>query len=263
MTFPRRFGMLIIGLVLVTVLVGPFFTRTSPLDQNLSLTLSPPGENHLLGTDHLGRSIFSRLVHGGRVSLAISISSMTISLFVGSFLGVLAGFRGGLTDLMIMRLVDAALAFPGTLLAIVLVGTLGGSMLTLMFALCATMWCDYCRLARNMTRSLKSLDHVQAGKLLGFRSPFLIRRYVVPELLPQLFTLATLGMGRTVLNIAGLGFLGIGLQPPLPEWGSMVNQGIGFLSEAPWLVGAPGAMIFLTVFGFQLMAGQWTTKERF
>ncbi len=261
MTLPRKCGILIITLVLVAVLVIPILVRTSPLDQNLSLTLSQPGRDHLLGTDHLGRSVFSRLTHGGRISLAISISCAAISLFIGSFLGILAGFREGLTDLLIMRLVDAALAFPGTLLAIVLAGTLGGSMLTLMFALSATMWCDYCRLVRNMTRSLKHLEHVQAGKLLGFRTPFLVKKYIVPEILPQIFTLSTLGVGRTILNIAGLGFLGIGLQPPLPEWGSMVNQGIGFLSEAPWLVAAPGAMIFLTVFGFQLLAGQWSDNK--
>lgn len=238
----------------------PLFLSIDPLEQNLMESLHAPGHAHLLGTDHLGRSVLSRLVHGGRASLAIAFGCTLLSLVIGTMLGLVAGYREGWHDLLIMRLVDGALAFPGTLLAIVLVGTLGGSRMTLMLALSATMWCDYCRLVRNMTRSLKATDHLEAGMILGFSDAFLIRRYILPDLLPQLFTLSSLGMGRTILNISGLGFLGIGLQPPLPEWGAMINQGIGYLPEAPWLVAAPGSMIFLTVLGFQLMAG--STKKR-
>ena len=251
----RRYGILIVSMILLVIIVGPVLVPRDPLKQNLSMTLCAPGSAHFLGSDHLGRSVLSRLVYGGRASLLISCFCTAIAFVVGSFLGVLAGYREGLCDLVIMRLVDGTLAFPGTLLAIILAGTLGGAMFTLVFALSATMWCDYCRLVRNMTRSLKQSAHLEAGKLLGFNAAFLIRRYIFPELTPQLFTLASLGMGRTILNISGLGFLGIGLQPPLPEWGGMINQGIGFLSEAPWLVAAPGSMIFLAVFGFQLMAG--------
>jgi peptide/nickel transport system permease protein len=252
---PRRYGLLLVSFILLLVIVGPLLISLDPLKQNLSLTLCAPGWPHLFGSDHLGRSVLSRLLYGGRSSLLISFSCTTISLVIGSFLGVVAGYREGWSDLVVMRLVDGTLAFPGTLLAIILAGTLGGSMTTLVFALSATMWCDYCRLVRNMTRSLKQAPHLEAGRLLGFNAAFLIRRYIFVDLAPQLFTLASLGMGRTILNISGLGFLGIGLQPPLPEWGSMINQGIGFMSEAPWLVAVPGILIFLTVFGFQLMAG--------
>lgn len=251
----RRCGIVLVSVILLAITAGPWLIPQDPLKQNLSTTLCAPGSAHLLGSDHLGRSVFSRLLHGGRSSLLISLFCTTISLVIGSLLGVVAGYREGWSDLLVMRLVDGALAFPGTLLAIILAGTLGGSMPTLIFALSATMWCDYCRLVRNMTRSIKQSSHLEAGRILGFNAAYLIRRYIFPELTPQLFTLASLGMGRTILNISGLGFLGIGLQPPLPEWGGMINQGIGFLSEAPWLVAAPGIMIFLTVFGFQLMAG--------
>ncbi len=251
---PRRYGIMLVSVILLAIIVGPFLISQDPLKQNLSMTLCSPGSTHLLGSDHLGRSVLSRLLYGGRSSLLISLFCTIISFVLGALLGVVAGYREGWYDLVIMRLVDGTLAFPGTLLAIILAGTLGGSMITLVFALSATMWCDYCRLVRNMTRSLKQSSHLEAGRIMGFSAAFLIRRYLFPELAPQLFTLASLGMGRTILNISGLGFLGIGLQPPLPEWGGMINQGIGFLSEAPWLVAAPGIMIFLTVFGFQLMA---------
>ncbi len=252
---PRRCGIMLVSGIFLLIIVGPLLISQDPLKQDLSLTLCAPGGTHLLGSDHLGRSVLSRLLYGGRSSLLISFSCTSISLIIGSFLGVVAGYREGWSDLVVMRLVDGTLAFPGTLLAIILAGTLGGSMTTLVFALSATMWCDYCRLVRNMTRSIKQAPHLEAGYLLGFNAAFLIRRYIFPELTPQLFTLASLGMGRTILNISGLGFLGIGLQPPLPEWGSMINQGIGFMSEAPWLVIVPGILIFLAVFGFQLMAG--------
>ena len=252
---PRQWGILLVSVILLVIIMGPSLIPRDPLKQNLSKTLCPPGSTHVLGSDHLGRSVLSRLVYGGRSSLLISLFCTTISFVIGSLLGVMAGYGEGWYDLVIMRLVDGTLAFPGTLLAIILAGTLGGSMITLVFALSATMWCDYCRLVRNMTRSLKQSSHLEAGRLMGFNGAFLIRRYIFPELTPQLFTLASLGMGRTILNISGLGFLGIGLQPPLPEWGGMINQGLGFMSEAPWLVAAPGIMIFLTVFGFQLMAG--------
>ena len=251
----RQYGIILVIIILLAVIVGPVLMPRDPLKQDLSMTLSAPGSAHLLGTDHLGRSVLSRLLYGGRSSLLISLFCITISLGIGLCLGVAAGYGEGWCDLVVMRLVDGMLAFPGTLLAIILAGTLGGSMVTLVLALSATMWCDYCRLTRNMTRSLKHASHLEAGKIMGFNAVFLIRRYILPELTPQLFTLASLGMGRTILNISGLGFLGIGLQPPLPEWGSMINQGMGLLSEAPWLVMAPGIMIFLTVFGFQLMAG--------
>ena len=254
MIAPRKAGVLIVFTIAVAVVILPPFLSMDPLDQDLMQTLQSPGSPHFLGTDHLGRSVLSRLIYGGRASLAISSCCTILSLVLGTILGIIAGYREGWRDLLIMRLVDGALAFPGTLLAIVMVGTLGGSMVTLTLALSATMWCDYCRLIRNMTRSLKQSDHLEAGRILGYRDVFLIRRYIVPELLPQLFTLSSLGMGRTILNISGLGFLGIGLQPPLPEWGAMINQGIGFLSEAPWLVAVPGSMIFITVLGFQLLA---------
>ena len=250
-----RIGLCLIGFVLLFALIGPWLCHTSPFQQNLAMPLLPPASEYWLGSDHLGRSVYSRLASGARYSLIIASLVVCISCATGSLLGIAAGYWGKWIDTSIMRLVDLTLAFPGTLLAIILAGLLGGSMATLVFALTASLWCDYCRLARNITRSIKGSTHMEAGKLLGFNPFFLIQKYIVPYVLPQLATLASLSMGRTILNISGLGFLGIGLRPPLPEWGGMISQGISYLVEAPLLVAAPALMIFITVLGFQLLAG--------
>lgn len=250
-----RIGLYLTCFVLLFALFGPSLCPKTPFQQNLAMTLQPPTNDCRLGSDHLGRSVYSRLAGGARYSLIIASLVVCISCTTGSLLGIAAGYWGKWIDTFIMRLVDLTLAFPGTLLAIILAGLLGGSMATLVFALTASLWCDYCRLARNITRSIKGSTHMEAGKLLGLQPFFLIRKYIVPYVLPQLGTLASLSMGRTILNISGLGFLGIGLRPPLPEWGGMINEGISYLVEAPWLVVAPGLMIFTTVLGFQLLAG--------
>jgi peptide/nickel transport system permease protein len=250
-----RSGLCLTGFVLLFALFGPYLSQETPYQQNLAKTLLPPAQDCWLGSDHLGRSVYSRLASGAKYSLIIASLTVCISCATGSLLGIAAGYWEKWIDTFIMRLVDLTLAFPGILLAIILAGLLGGSMPTLVFALTVSLWCDYCRLARNITRSIKASPHMEAGKLLGFHPFFLIRQYIVPYVLPQLGILASLSMGRTILNIAGLGFLGIGLKPPLPEWGGMISEGLSYLVEAPWLVVAPGLMIFTTVLGFQLLAG--------
>ena len=146
------------------------------------------------------------------------------------------------------------MAFPGILLAIVIAGLLGGGQLPLVGALILSGWCDYCRLTRNTTKSILSESYIQAGLLLGYGSSFVIRRYVLAQILPHISTLASLGMGRTILNLSAMGFLGIGLKPPTPEWGAMISQALPYMGEAPHLIVFPGAAIFLTVLGFNLLA---------
>ena len=153
-----------------------------------------------------------------------------------------------------MRLVDGLMAFPGTLLAILVAGFLGGGRWILIGALCITGWCEYCRMSRNLARRVASEEYVQAGKLLGYSKWFMARRYFFRELAPHLFNLASLGMGRTILNFSAFGFLGIGLRPPAAEWGGMISQALPYLEEAPHLVLYPGLAIFLSVLGFNLLA---------
>jgi ABC-type dipeptide/oligopeptide/nickel transport system permease subunit len=253
--------LLLLGVALFSV-TGLVVMDTDPYSQNLLHTISSPSTSYWFGSDFLGRSIYSRLACGGRYSLFIAACTVGLSCFIGAFLGIIAGYFDNRVDVCIMRLVDFTLAFPGILLAIILAGLLGSSIVTLIAALSAGLWCDYCRLARNITRSLRSRTHVQAGILLGFGAGYILRSYVVPEILPQMTTLASLGMGRTILNIAGLGFLGIGLRPPTPEWGSMINEGIPYLCESPLLVIAPGLMICISVFAFQLLADNLVVGRR-
>ena len=247
-------GASLIGLSVFTGLAGPLAVSEDPFSQDLDNALSPPNCEHPLGTDHLGRSVLSRLIYGARQSMIISVVCVGMSVLIGATAGLAAGFSPGWVDIIIMRLVDGLMAFPGTLLAIVLVGTIGDGASPLVAALVLTMWCDYCRMSRNLTRSILARPYVEAGRLLGFSPSFLSRRYVMGSLAPQLFTLASLGMGRTILNVSSLGFLGIGLKPPTPEWGAMITHGLPYLTEAPYLVIFPGAAIFITVLGFQLLA---------
>ncbi|MBW2154607.1 MAG: ABC transporter permease [Deltaproteobacteria bacterium] len=252
--FSLWFGISLIGLAFLSGMAGPILVNEDPFYQDLDNALNPPGHEYPLGTDHLGRSVLSRLVFGTRRSLVLSALCVGLSVSIGTAAGLIAGFSKGWMDIVIMRFVDGLLAFPGILLAIVLAGTLGSGTESLVAALVLTMWCDYCRLIRNITYSILSTPYMEAGMLLGFSSLFLTRRYIIGQLIPQLFTLASLGMGRTILNVSSLGFLGIGLKPPTPEWGAMISQGIPYLTEAPYLVVFPGAAILMTVLGFQLLA---------
>lgn len=254
-------AIILLGGVCLLSTFGPMLVDANPYDQNLGKTLQAPCPEQWLGSDHLGRSILSRLVSGGRYSLSIACLTVTISCTIGSLLGIVAGYWGKNVDILIMRMADLAMSFPGTLLAIILAGLLGGSLFTLVAALSANLWCDYCRVARNITLTLRNSTDMQAGLMLGFSGRYLMRVYIAPFVVPQLGTLASLGMGRTILNVSGLGFLGIGLSPPLPEWGGMINEGISCLNEAPWFVMAPGAMICATVLGFQLLAGNLSVEK--
>ncbi len=251
---PVVLGFSLLLSVLLFSLLGGVVMDKDPYSQDLLQTIASPSSSFWLGSDFLGRSIYSRLACGGRYSLFVACLCVTLSCCFGTFLGVIAGYFDNSVDVLIMRLVDITLAFPGILFAIIIAGLLGNSIFTLVMALSLSLWCDYCRLARNLTRSVRSRTHVQAGVLLGFGVWYIIKSYIVPEVFPQMCTLASLGMGRTILNIAGLGFLGIGLRPPIPEWGAMINEGIPYLYEAPFLVITPGMMIFVTVLGFQLLA---------
>ncbi len=244
----------LIAALLAIALAGPLLLTQDPLSQDLSNTLKPPSPAEPLGTDALGRSLLSRLVHGARISLGFSSLCVSLCLLTGMIFGVTAGFKKGWIDVLIMRLVDALMAFPGTLLALVLAGFLGGGRWPLLGALTLAGWGEYARLARNLVRSILMEDYIQSGRLFGFNDFFLARRYVLGQVWPHLQVLAALGLGRTILNLSAFGFLGIGLKPPTPEWGAMIGQALPYMAEQPLLVLAPGAAIFMAVLGFNLMA---------
>jgi ABC-type dipeptide/oligopeptide/nickel transport system permease subunit len=253
------------GLSLIVVLVvfssfGPLLTDEA-LDQKLDRRLETPSLEVPFGTDPLGRNILARLASGGVNSLVLSTLCVAVSLGIGLFLGLAAGWlSSSVVDKSLLRLVDIAMAFPGLLLALLVAGPLGGGPGVVAVALILTGWTDYFRLARSLTLKVKTASYVEAGRLSGLSGGFLLRRYILPKVMPHLTVLASLGMGRTILYISSLGFLGIGLAPPKPEWGAMIAESLPYMRQAPHTIIAPAAAIFIAILGFY-MTGQGLARQ--
>ena len=263
---PRQNGRLRGGLVFLAAAVllclWGLGMRNEALEQNLDETLQPPSLRAPFGTDALGRDLFARTAAGGSTSLPLSLLCVASSLGIGTLLGLMSGWLGGTwVDRSLLRLVDVTMAFPGLLLALLVAGLFQGGSWVVFAALVLTGWTEYFRLARSLTCGIRGAAYVEAGRLAGLPGLFILRRYILPEVRPHLLILATLGMGKTILNISSLGFLGIGLSPPQPEWGSMMAEGLPYMRQAPWTVLGPGIAIFCTLFGFYL-TGQALARKR-
>lgn len=245
-------GLIIILLMVITALLGPAVVPHDPLLPAPLDRLEGPGKNHLFGTDSLGRDIFSRIVHGTRISLLIGIISVTISLLPGTMLGLLAGYFGGWIDSTIMRAMDMLLAFPAILLAVFITAILKPNLVNTMIAVGIVYIPHYARIVRAGVLSLKEQLFVQAVAHLGGGHARILFRHILPNCLPPIIVYATLGMGTAVLQAAALGFLGLGAQPPLPEWGAMLSEGRQYIQLAPHVAAFPGMAILLLVLGFNL-----------
>ncbi|MCL0097370.1 ABC transporter permease [Dehalococcoidia bacterium] len=243
---------IILALVLIAVL-APFIAPHDPIEQNLEHRLLSPNTEYLLGTDNLGRCILSRLIHGTSVSLQIGVMVVGIAAFVGVTLGLIAGYRGGLTDELIMRIVDILLAFPGIILALAIAGILGPSLYNVMLALAVVGWTSYARVVRGSVLSVKEKEFVEAAQALGTGEARIMFRHVLPNVVAPVIVMATLGMAHVILAAAALSFLGLGAQPPTPEWGSMLNDGRAFMRSAPHLTIFPGLAIMVTVLAFNFL----------
>ncbi len=219
----------------------------------LQQILAPPGGMSLLGCDDLGRSILSRLWSGARISFVVALGVVSLSLLVGTLVGLLAGYRGGWLDLVLMRIVDVFLAFPGILLAIALAGVMGPGIDNLIIALSVVGWVGYARLARGQVLSLKQREHVTAARALGTPGWRILGRHILPLLGAPLIVEATFGLAGTVIAEAGLSYLGLGVQPPQASWGSMIRDGAGYMLMAPHMVLAPGVAIMLVVLSINLI----------
>jgi peptide/nickel transport system permease protein len=246
-------GLIIIILVIAAALFAPLLAPHDPEPVVLSDRLLPPGGDYPLGTDALGRCLLSRVLFGAQVTLKYALSILTVIILIGVPTGLLAGFRGGLIDAVIMRLVDSILAFPNLILALVLVGVLGPGLFNVMLALALVSWVGYARVVRGMVLSIKEKEYVDAARVCGTPGFKLVWRHIIPNVLPPLAVLATLDLGKLILSIATLSFLGLGAQPPTPEWGAMINDARPFLQTVPRLMLAPGLAIALTVLGFNLL----------
>ncbi|MFH0809449.1 MAG: nickel transporter permease [Pseudomonadota bacterium] len=246
-------GAALIAALVVCATASPWLAPQNPQKMSLEEELRPPSAQHLLGQDKFGRDIFSRVIHGARVSLLVGTVTVLVSLSLGICLGCTAGYFGGVVDEIFLRVVDIFLAFPGILLALSLMAVLGPSLSNVIIALCLVGWVSYARLARGQVLSLKERDFVVAARAAGASDRRIIFRHILPNVLAPLTVEATFGMGSAIVAEAALSFLGLGVQPPTPSWGSMLNEGRQFLLIAPHLTTFPGLAIMLVVLGFNFV----------
>jgi len=245
-------GAVVVIALTFVALVGPLLVG-DPNAGALSNRLEPPSFAHPLGTDPLGRDVLTRLVYGARFTVGIAVVVTVIRLAVGMIVGLTAGVFGGLVDETLMRFVDFLFAFPGMVLALVIAGVLGPSLQNALVALALVGWGSYARVVRGSVLSLREKPFVDAAKLAGRSRVRLVLTHLVPNLAGPVVVLASLNLGSVLLAASGLSFLGLGAQPPTPEWGTMIANGSSYLRTAPWLINAPGVAIAVTVFGFNLL----------
>lgn len=247
-------GAVVLSLFLLCGLFAPWLAPHDPTRLHLSARLLPPSRAHWFGTDELGRDVLSRTLYGARVSLTVAIAVVSISLALGTALGMAAGFYGGVTDTLInIYLGNAFLSLPGILLAITIVAFLGPSLANLILALALAGWVNYARLVRAQVLSVKQREFVQAARSLGATDLHLMLRHILPNILQPLLVQAAVGMAAAVLAEATLSFLGLGVQPPTPTWGAMLNDARSHIFESPYLMFFPAFALALCVFSFNLI----------
>ena len=249
----RSLGICIVGLAVLAAVIGAWLVPFDPAAQELALRLEGPSRLHWMGLDELGRDILARVMAGARVSLVVGLVVVSASASIGALMGSLAGYYGGLVDDVISRIIDVLLAFPGLLLAIALVAVIGPSLTNVVLALSSIGWVGYARVVRAQVLQAREFEYVTAARAIGAATPRILVRHVLPAALPALTVQATLGMAGAILSEAALSFLGLGVQPPTPSWGAMLNYGRAHMFDAPHLTVFPGIAIALVVFGLNLL----------
>lgn len=245
-------GLAILAFWITIAVFAPWIAPYNPLELGAQGRAAPSGE-HLLGTDRLGRDVLSRIMYGARISLLMGTLSVAIGLTFGSSIGLIAGYVGGRLEAVLMRFIDALLAFPGILLALVVIAALGPSLVNVMIAVGISTIPEYARLARATTLSVKERPYVEAARAYGSRNARVIVRHVLPNIAGSIIVLSTLQVGTAILVGSGLSFLGMGAQPPTPEWGLMTAVGRDYLDRAWWISTFPGMAILTTVIAFNLL----------
>ena len=246
-------GFVLTILLVLAALAAPLLSPYDPNEQDTARRLEKPSNQHLLGLDDLGRDVLSRVVWGARVSLRVGFSVVLLASLIGVTLGAISGYFGGAVDVLVMRLCDILLAFPGILLAIALVAVLGPSLNNVILALATIGWVGYARLVRGQVLKVREMEYVTAAKALGAKSPRVIIRHVLPNVINPVIVMATLGLAGAILSEAALSFLGLGVQPPTPSWGAMLTAGRRYLGLANHLAIFPGAAIMLAVMGLNFL----------
>jgi len=249
-----RFGLLMVGCLVLIAVLAPFFTVYRPDAIDASELLSSPSLKHWLGTDQLGRDVFSRLVYGGRISLSVGFIAIVLATFIGIVLGGAAGYYGGTVDYFLMRFTDMMLCFPVLFLILAVIAMLEPSVFNIIFILGATSWMGQARLMRAEVLSLKNKEFVLAAKAYGASDVLIMRRHLVPNAFGPILVSAVLGVANAILAESSLSFLGLGIQPPTPSWGNMLNDAKMTLGVAWWLNIFPGLAILITILGYNLLA---------
>ncbi|HLS61391.1 MAG TPA: nickel transporter permease [Virgibacillus sp.] len=245
-------GFLILFFIVIAI-IGPFIAPYDPNTQIMVDKLAPPSVDHWFGTDHLGRDILSRIIHGMKITLYIGFFSVILGATVGVFLGIISGYYGKRTDMIIMRCMDVLLAFPGILLALAIVSVLGASLNNVIIAVAIFSVPVFARIVRGSTLAVKNLEYIDAIKVLGASDARIIFKHILPNVTSPLIVQATLNIATAILAASGLSFLGIGAQPPMPEWGAMLSDGRNYLYNAPHVAFFPGMAIVVVVLAFNIL----------
>lgn len=250
----------ILVLFMLISIFAPWLAPNDPVSVDLVHKLQPPSWKYPLGTDQLGRCTLSRLLYGARTSLGFASMIFASSLGIGIFVGILAGYKGGWVDAVLMRFCESVMAFPNLVLVLGIVGVFGQGMLQLVVALMMVQWVYYARMIRNMVVSLKERTFIAAAKISGSSSWSIMRKHILPNILPSIIVIGTLEMGWAIMDISALSFLGLGIQPPTPEWGAMILEGKSFIRNQPQLMIYPGLTIFIVVMSFHTLGETLSEK---
>lgn len=245
-------GGLIILFIIIVGIIGPLFMKTDPNAQDLINKLQPPSKEHWFGTDNFGRDIFTRIIFGTQLTLKVGFLSVFIGGVAGVVLGIVAGYYGGMVDTITMRIMDVLLAFPGILLALAIVSVLGGSLTNVIIAVGIFSVPAFARIVRGSTLQVKKLEYIDAVKALGASDGRIIFLHILPNIMSPIIVQATMRIATAILTASGLAFLGLGAQPPAPEWGAMLNDGRTYMHNASHMVMFPGMMIIIVVLAFNI-----------
>lgn len=244
---------LIVIIVFLMAVFGPMLSPHDPLKTDISLRLATPSLQYPLGNDALGRCLFSRILSGGRMSIGLGISVVTFSCLLGVLIGLVAGYHGGIVDELFMRIADIFLSLPEIVAAMTLAGIMGPGTLNLIFALSVTGWMRYARLVRGITLSVRERDYVKAAQFSGLSRTHIVFRHILPANIGSIIVLATIGLAKAIIAVSALGFLGFGVQPPAPEWGTLLMEGKDYILSAPHLSIYPGIAVMFSVLAFNIL----------
>ena len=251
----KMFSLLVVAAIAI-ILVGilaPVIATHSPYESNLHDAFIAPNSEHIFGTDKLGRDIFSRVIYGTRISLSAALILVILIFTIGTTLGVIAGYFGGIIDTIIMRISDMMISFPGLVLAIAMAGIMGASVKNAVIAITVVSWTKYARLSRSLVLKIKETDYIRAAKVTGCKTVHIITRHIIPNIISTLIITATTDIGTMILELSALSFLGFGAQSPQAEWGLMLNEGRAYMVDCPWLMIYPGLAICIVVVVYTLL----------